>query len=98
MIFMPPRLYCPQLPTTGSVLLAGTEVHHAKDVLRIGAGDPVELFDGHGLTAQATISEIRRHEMACEITASHTEAESLPRVTLATAVPKGERFDWLVEK
>lgn len=96
--FMPPRLYCPQLPTTGAVTLEGGEVHHAKDVLRIAAGEQIELFDGRGLIAQASIVEIRRHELVCEIADSHVEPEPTPRVTLATAVPKGERFDWLVEK
>lgn len=95
---MPPRLYCPELPTTGVVTLEGGEAHHAKDVLRLTPGAQAELFDGRGLIVAVSIVEVRRHELVCEISASHCEPEPAPRITLATAVPKGERFDWLVEK
>jgi 16S rRNA (uracil1498-N3)-methyltransferase len=95
---MYPRLYAPELSTTGRITLAGPEVHHAKDVLRIALGESVELFDGRGRIAAAAIAEIGRHEMVCDIVNCRIEPEPVPRVTLATAVPKGERFDWLVEK
>jgi 16S rRNA (uracil1498-N3)-methyltransferase len=95
---MPPRLHCPQLGETGRITLMGGEAHHARDVLRLAMCNPVELFDGTGTVAEAAVVELRRHELICEIASLRREPEPRPRITLATAVPKGERFDWLVEK
>jgi len=83
----------------GLLRLAGGEAHHLVHVLRMGVGQPVTLFDGTGFeadaelvgvadgTADLTIREIRR-----------ADAEPAVAVVLAAAVPKGDRFGWLIEK
>jgi len=94
------RFYCPELqPTTGELTLAGNEGRHLAVVLRAAPGDRVILFNGRGLQAEGTVREVGPLGVVIEITA-HLAASSLPGrvVTLATAVPKGDRFDWLVEK
>jgi len=78
--------------------LTDAEAHHGKDVLRLSSGAAVELFNGRGLVAEAVVQVVGRRELSCQVLSARTEPEPTPRVTLATAVPKGERFDWLVEK
>ncbi len=92
------RFFCPQLAESGSVELAETEAHHAIHVLRARPGDVVELFDGAGLAASCRITTIRKRDLELEVIESRRGADRQIDVTIATAVPKGDRFDWLVEK
>jgi len=80
--------------------MTGPEARHLAVVLRAEPGMPVELFDGRGNRAAARVCAVGADWVDCEILERHTDpAEDLARtVTLATAVPKGERFDWLIEK
>jgi 16S rRNA (uracil1498-N3)-methyltransferase len=65
----------------------------------VGIGESVELFDGRGSSHRAEVLALGRDRVELSIVgpseSSHVVRFSL---TLATAVPKGERFDWLVEK
>jgi len=86
-------------PDNERLSLDPSESHHAINVLRLKAGQEVELFDGRGKTATARITEMNRSSVAVEV----EEVEFLPprewaTVNLAFAVPKGKRLDWLLEK
>ena len=67
-------------------------------VMRGSPGDVVELFNGAGLVAQAEIVAVHRRDAELRLISSHQEERPLREVILATAVPKGDRFDWLIEK
>jgi 16S rRNA (uracil1498-N3)-methyltransferase len=90
------RLHVAEL-STGLLRLDERQSHHARDVLRLPLGGQVELFDNAGHAAQATIVslegsvELRIDEMRA---AEHTGL----RWTVASAVPKGNRADWMIEK
>ena len=58
----------------------------------------MELFDGRGKSATAEILAV--HKKAVDLKILHTTETPPPdcRVILASAVPKGDRFRWLVEK
>lgn len=94
------RFYCPELqPTTGELTLTGSEGRHLAVVLRAAPGDQVRLFNGRGLQAEGNVRRVETEGVVIEITAHRQGADPQRRlVTLATAVPKGDRFDWLVEK
>ena len=102
----PPRFYLPPEGSAGQWLVAGREAalpsgeaHHAAHVLRLRPGAAVELFDGAGGSALGRIVRVHRREVAvtvAEVRPSTSPPE--PRVTLAFAVPKGNRLDWLLEK
>jgi 16S rRNA (uracil1498-N3)-methyltransferase len=67
--------------------------------LRAAVGDTVVIFVGKGTDAKAQIVSLSRHSVELRILETHASAECDGlRVVLATAVPKGERFRWLVEK
>lgn len=79
------------------VTLRGDEAHHALHVLRLSVGDEITLFDGRGLRATARITNVTGESLVAEVL--HRAAEKSNRVIIiATAIPKGERADWLVEK
>jgi len=86
------------MTSTGLVQLADPEAHHLSHVLRHAVGDSVELFDGRGMIGQAVIARIRKHDVDCDVTEVRHDPPPEAELTLAMAVPKGERFDWLVEK
>ena len=53
-------LHIPAIPETGdSVAISRDEARHAFGARRLGAGDVVTLFDGHGTVAQARLTEQR---------------------------------------
>ncbi len=94
------RFHVPDLPKSGGLTLRGPEAHHLARVRRIGVGESVTLFDGRGRAVLATVTDVGRDQVQVEIASEVADATASahPRITLATAVPKGERFDWLVEK
>lgn len=96
---MADRFYCPDPPKAGQFTLEGDEARHLLRVRRLGKGDQVELFDGRGFATSAEVTAVGRDRV--ELIAIGPAQEQRPlscRLTLATAVPKGERFDWLIEK
>ncbi|AMV36962.1 RsmE family RNA methyltransferase [Planctomyces sp. SH-PL62] len=96
---MSQRFYCPQPPTDGRYRLDPDESRHLTRVCRRGVGDLVELFDGRGFATAARVVVAGKD-------AVQLEAEGEPIVSplpscsieVGSAVPKGDRFDWLVEK
>jgi 16S rRNA (uracil1498-N3)-methyltransferase len=68
-------------------------------VCRLGVGDVVEVFDGKGHASKAKIVRIEHESVDLAVIEPPLVGPSSPfPLTLASAVPKGERFDWLVEK
>jgi 16S rRNA (uracil1498-N3)-methyltransferase len=93
------RFYCPKLPGDGRFRLEGDESRHLGRVRRLGPGDRVEVFDGGGHAVVAEVIAVGGGGAELSIVGPPLADRSAPcRLTLATAVPKGERFDWLVEK
>jgi 16S rRNA (uracil1498-N3)-methyltransferase len=84
-------------------LLDAPQAHHARAVLRLGDGAAVEVFDDAGNVASGTLAfdgargAIVRVERIDLAAADAAAAEGL-RWSVAAAVPKGERADWMVEK
>ena len=79
--------------------LDGAEAHHLVRVLRIGVGDYVVLFNGEDLEAAAEVLTIE--DSCVDLLVGDprvSTAEASVELVLATAVPKGDRFSWLVEK
>jgi len=87
-------------PISGSrAMLIGAEAHHLSHVLRAKPGQMVIALDGSGDEFSARIQSIGRSAVELEILERHSvNRESSVRLTLAVALPKGERQRWLVEK
>ncbi|NOX54745.1 MAG: 16S rRNA (uracil(1498)-N(3))-methyltransferase [Planctomycetes bacterium] len=93
------RFYVSAGLNQATISVAGPEAHHMAHVLRCRVGDQVELFDGRGTVALAEIETVGRHAVTLRLLHRHRfEQDETSSVILATAVPKGDRFRWLVEK
>jgi len=79
--------------------LTGDEHIHCARVLRKTIDDTLTVVDGRGHAFDGVIIAIEKQRTKIRISVRR-EAVGEPTVnlTLAQAVPKGNRFDWLVEK
>jgi 16S rRNA (uracil1498-N3)-methyltransferase len=93
------RFYLPTNLGQPEVEASGSEAHHMLNVLRLKPGADVVLFDGCGVEAAARIVECGRSKVRLSIQGlPKCIDQSVPQVLVASAVPKGDRFRWLVEK
>jgi 16S rRNA (uracil1498-N3)-methyltransferase len=91
--YIPPENWNPD-----SLILTGSETHHARAVLRMKRGDKAVLFNGQGYEITAEIVELTRDDI--RLRKLH-ETETPPlrcRITLGQAIPKGKNMDLIVQK
>jgi len=94
-----PRFYTETLLTNpGPVAIDGEEARHALLSLRLRAGDEVVVFDGRGGRGVGRVAETGRRSVRVLVERVERREAPHPRVTLATAIPKGKRWPFLVEK
>jgi 16S rRNA (uracil1498-N3)-methyltransferase len=86
--------------STRAVTLSADEARHLREVLRLKAGDEVQVFDGAGREFSAIVSQARRESAELEIKdeIESPRPESPLQLTLAVALLKGEKFDLVVQK
>ena len=93
------RFFLSQTPTEDTARLEGDEARHLARVMRAKTGDTVELFDGQGTSWTATVQAIQRNHVSLRLDQKQSEIISnKPIITLAVALPKGDRQKWLIEK
>ena len=92
------RIHVPRL-SPGETLLDPAQAHHARDVLRLTDGAAVEVFDDAGRVGRGVllIAEAGVAVRVERVDEAASQGLSI-RLTVAAAVPKGERADWMVEK
>jgi 16S rRNA (uracil1498-N3)-methyltransferase len=92
--------YFSESPLDGErAVLAGSEAHHLLHVMRAKVGTELILFDGNGGEWWAEITKLGRVDVEFALKKHRNIERELPReVTLAIALPKGDRQRWLVEK
>jgi 16S rRNA (uracil1498-N3)-methyltransferase len=93
------RFFLTDAPVSGRAVLSGDEARHLARVLRAKIGDTVSVFDGRGRAWLARVKAIGRSDVELE-TGEPVEDVPLrgPTLTIAVALPKGDRQKWLVEK
>lgn len=72
--------------------------HYAAIVLRLQAGEKLELFDGEGLLARAILTSVDPPSIEVEESRRTEEGESPLSTILFQAIPKGKRWDTILEK
>ncbi len=95
------RFYAtPDSFSDGQVTLGPEETRHLRDVLRLGPGDTISVFDGEGLEFLCRVTEMAKKASIAEIerSISPISPESPLRLTLAAAILKGDKFDLVVQK
>jgi 16S rRNA (uracil1498-N3)-methyltransferase len=96
---MSERFFLEAPPRDGRAVLTGDEARHLARVLRAAVGDEVIVFAGTGIHWPARVVRIGREEVELDTGAGRADPPAAgPPLTLAVALPKGERQKWLVEK
>ena len=82
------------------IFLSVEETKHLRDVLRLKENESVRVFDGGGREFACEIERIEKKQTILKILeeAAPIAPESALDLTLAVALLKGEKFDWVVQK
>jgi 16S rRNA (uracil1498-N3)-methyltransferase len=81
-----------------SVVVEGDEFHHSVRVVRVRAGEEVELFDRAGNMARGTVEAIERDRAVIEVGESIPSRESPRVIHLAMAIIQLEKFELVLQK
>ena len=77
--------------------LDGEEFHHLVRVMRMQENDTVEVVNGRGMLATATIQNIGKAEATLRVSSLHTAKKSR-EIILAQAIPRMNHLEWIIEK
>jgi 16S rRNA (uracil1498-N3)-methyltransferase len=90
------RLFSAQLAAAGQELSLDAEaVQHAR-VLRLAAGDELELFDGQGGRQRVRVVQLDKRSGRCVALADPERAARAARLVLVQCQPKGTKLDEIV--
>lgn len=96
---MPPRLFVSQPIAAGVEMSLGDAATRHAQVLRLQPDDPVTLFDGQGGEWHARIASMGKRDTRVHALEHRPIERELPiAVTLALAMPAGDRMDVVIEK
>ena len=85
------------LPTADRLLLEGPEGRHAATVRRLRAGESLDLSDGAGLMAHCVVEAAHKDRLEVRVASRTQAAAPMLRLTVAQALPKGDRGELAVE-
>jgi 16S rRNA (uracil1498-N3)-methyltransferase len=96
----PNRLFHSTALVAGSTLRLDAQAsHHVTRVLRLAAGEAIELFDGRGRRFPARLEDDDPRGTTVTVgVAVDAGTESPLAIGLAQALPAGDKMDWVVEK
>ncbi len=81
------------------IVLDTEESHHLARVLRLLPGATVFAFDGNGAEYECEVARVSKEATELNVLARlSNEVESPLQLTLAQALVKGDKFDWVVQK
>jgi 16S rRNA (uracil1498-N3)-methyltransferase len=96
---MADRFYTPDALAPGEAFLEGAEAHHLTSVRRFGPGDEVVLFNGDGNEYPALVVAAGKKRVTLHVQRAEPIDRELPfPLVVASALPKADRADFLVEK
>lgn len=86
------------LDVDGPISLDSDTEHHLTRVLRLRDGELVSVSDGAGRWRLAAVTQAGSSLALEPAGAVAVTPRTHPPLTIATAIPKGDRVDWLVQK
>ena len=95
------RIFFPDINsgTTNLSIFDKETVHYLSNVLRLDEGTRINIFDGKGKEFCARIKKIDRKKVTIEIIGSKDMAKTCGlNITLACAIPKKAKLDYIIEK
>ena len=93
------RFFLPPDQCAGSHLWLGqADAHHAREVLRLGPGEPALVLDGAGNQYFCKVAECTHEQVRLAVERKETLPPPPCRVTLLQAVPKGKLLESIIQK
>ncbi len=90
------RLHLPHA-AQGPLRLEGPRFHHLIRVLRVRAGESLQIFDGRGTAYAATVDDVGAESAALTLAAG--APQPAPReITIVQGLPKAEKLEWVLQK
>jgi 16S rRNA (uracil1498-N3)-methyltransferase len=81
------------------IVVQGQDVVHIRNVLRLGLGDTVAIFDGEGFQYRAEITSSTGDEVKCKVLSrDRVENESPIEIVLGQSILKGTKTDDIIRK
>ncbi len=82
-----------------TVILEEGEFHHITRVMRMKEGDAIWIVFQDEQVAKAKISEVASSHVKVEIIGWEEIKKELPlKVTIASGLPKGDKWEWIIQK
>jgi 16S rRNA (uracil1498-N3)-methyltransferase len=82
----------------GRATIDGDQAHHLLKVMRTKPGDQVTLFDGQGTEYLTEVESVTKKSLSLTVLSTREKSKPNPEVTIAVALPKGDRQKFLIEK
>ena len=81
------------------IRLAGSDVNHMKNVLRMKPGEEVWISDGEGMDYFCKVEGYEEKEAVLRVVKKEvSQTELASRLILFQGLPKGEKMEWIVQK
>jgi len=91
------RFFIDEITGDKAVITAKDQLHHLKNVLRFKVGDEISLADGAGNDYTGVITAMGKKQAEVKVTLKKSAREAAVKLTVACAIPKGSRFDDIVD-
>ena len=95
----PLRFFVPAESLQGDrVFVTGEPYHHLRNVLRIKAGAILLLLDGFGQCCEVQLEQLHSEQATTRVIRRWQETDAALPITLLQALPKGDKFDLVLQK
>jgi len=85
--------------TPPEITISGSDVAHIRKVLRLKSGDRIEVVDEDGGLYAVQLEQVEADRVRGRVIGQiPTTVPEVPAITIAQAVPKGDKMDWIVQK
>ena len=96
---MPRFFVSPDAVKENEIEITGTDVNHIKNVLRMQAGESVEVCDGEGNDYSCVIKSLERDSVLLDIGDSYPSSTELEnRIYLFQGLPKSDKMELIIQK
>jgi 16S rRNA (uracil1498-N3)-methyltransferase len=95
----PARFFVPAESLQGEqITISGEPYHHLRNVLRLKPGATVLLLDGCGQCCEVQIEQLQPEQATTRVIHQWQETQASLPITLLQALPKGDKFDLVLQK
>ena len=93
-----PRFFVSSL-ASDTVVISGADAQHIARVLRVRPGEELTVCDGKGRDARCAVRTVSADQVVLSVLACAPSAgEARLRAYLYQGFPKGDKFEWIVQK